>query len=540
MKKEGYGLVSGVTLLYLIWSFFILQKNQMPPIHDASVCYSLAQRFFSGLFVNPRVLIGNSNYYPPLYMLCVLPFFKLFSASPTVMALANTVYFAILVFSLYKICRLSHGPAGHMAAILALCVPVIVGYYRVTHLVTAVTALVSLWFYFLLRTCYFTDRKYVLACGAAAGTGMLFGFHFACYAGGITAVYAVLALAAKRDTVKKIKNIAVFTLVCLFVMSIWYVPAFIGGNLREIFYAQCRPRSGSLPPRGYLDLLSAYGRYFYQALLAPLFFFFVISPVVLCRRKTAVHLVTVCLLGWIAIPVCIMLFFRFPPNTRYLLPLVPAAIILTACAAQEILKNASKPRLLLTGCIGACALVFSFHLQYSYPRNSRELMDEVLNYGILSAHPFDPRVSELVDYLKEAARGEPCGMVTIMSEDLDPAPLEFEFLKYRLGESGLRIKNLRAMSRRAGMPREKRERFLRSSFDKARFLLYVQTAVSADTTRPDYDPASNRMLRGLLNYADKRLLRVFVDPEGFFTGALFLYEKDPGTRIRDGRAEEKG
>jgi hypothetical protein len=527
MKKIHLAGIMAVICLYFMWSFSVLKKHQVPPVHDAAICFVTAAGFAAHLPDLPRLLLENQNFYPPLYMLAAVPFFKLFAARPEILALVNIVYFAMLVFSLYLINQ-ALNRSGMLAAGILLGMPVIIGYYRVTHLTAAVAACVALWAYLLMKTDYFRDRRYALACGCVAGIGMLEGFYFAGYAAGMILVYAGEAFFSDRLPGKKerFRNLLIGAAVALAVMSIWYVPAWMRGNFRDIFQFQFKPRYQIQSVYSFLALAWSYARYFSSVLLAPVFAVFFVSAVILHRRRLTGGFIAVCMWGWLFFSLFILMALGLPPDTRYLLPGIPAMGIVIAFTAQEVFRGVPVSGRIAAGLVWICCLALSFGLQYAPPANSREMMDSLLTRGILTPQRSDDRILELAGLLKEKTGGRPVTVVVITENDTDPAPLALDCLYARLSRPDVNAETVSAIGVCLKSAAAGREAYAGRMFNKARFVVFIKSRIPRDTMRPEYSPGINRLFKTLFQEAQVKPLRVFVDPQGFFTDDLYFYEKE--------------
>ena len=198
-----------LTLFFLIvlvgiTNYWVLSKDNIPSLHDANVCYSYSLGYmqqlkdfkFSRLF---QLLLHNINNCPPLYMLIPLPFLYIFGINPDVMAMVNILYFTLLIFSVYKIGNfLGNNLTGFFSAILLCSFPSIIGFSRVTHINIALTSLLALNIFVLLKSNNFYNRRFSLISGLIAGTGMLFSFKYFLYIVGTLLICLVLSF--RRDS----------------------------------------------------------------------------------------------------------------------------------------------------------------------------------------------------------------------------------------------------------------------------------------------------------------------------------------------------
>lgn len=115
-----------------------------------------------------------SGYYPPLFHLLIVAFYKLFGLSADVAAMVNSLFLAILLPSAYMIGRKVWGwKEGLLAAFLVSTFPMIYAMSRYTYIEFALTSMVTLSICLLLMSEGFTHRGYALLFGLSLGLGML-------------------------------------------------------------------------------------------------------------------------------------------------------------------------------------------------------------------------------------------------------------------------------------------------------------------------------------------------------------------------------
>lgn len=128
---------------------------------------------------------------PPLPFLSVVPFYRLFGTSTDIALMSNCVFLAILLFSVYGIGRILYNrKVGLFAAFLASFYPILFAISRLSYVDYALTAMVSLGIYLLLRTDGFRNRKCSLLLGLGLGLGLLTKWPFIAFAGASLAYVA--------------------------------------------------------------------------------------------------------------------------------------------------------------------------------------------------------------------------------------------------------------------------------------------------------------------------------------------------------------
>lgn len=121
---------------------------------------------------------------PPLPWLPAVFFYRLFGVSTDVALMANTGLLAVLIFSVYGIGKRMYGhEEGTLAAFLVSIYPIIFSLSRAAYPDFALTALVALSVYLLLRADNFHNRRGSLLLGLGLGLGLLTKWQFVAFMG---------------------------------------------------------------------------------------------------------------------------------------------------------------------------------------------------------------------------------------------------------------------------------------------------------------------------------------------------------------------
>ena len=116
----------------------------------------------------------HSGYYPPLYHLAMVAFYKLFGVSMDVAVAVNMVFLAVLLISAYGLgSRIGGRRVGLLSAFVTSTLPMIFAMSRYTYIEFALTAMVATSFWLLLLCEGFDHKVYSLLLGACAGVGLL-------------------------------------------------------------------------------------------------------------------------------------------------------------------------------------------------------------------------------------------------------------------------------------------------------------------------------------------------------------------------------
>jgi len=123
-----------------------------------------------------------SGYYPPLFHLSIVAFYRLFGVSMDVAAMVNTVYLIILLVSAYGIGREVGGKGvGLLTAFITSTLPMVLAMSRYTYIEFSLTAMVALSVWLLLLSEGFSHKRYSLLLGLSLGLGVLTKWTFSLF-----------------------------------------------------------------------------------------------------------------------------------------------------------------------------------------------------------------------------------------------------------------------------------------------------------------------------------------------------------------------
>jgi len=165
--------------------------------------------------------------YPPLNRLSYLPMYALFGPNTKNVLLINSVYLAILVFSVYKIGEHIYSKKhGLFAAFIIATVPLIIFFSRSNFNEFLLLSLTALSYYLLLKTNHFQNRKYCVFLGLAIGFAALSRYEALVYVG--TPVFINLIFSYKRTYLNKkltkliVTNLLIIIVLSLSICGVWY------------------------------------------------------------------------------------------------------------------------------------------------------------------------------------------------------------------------------------------------------------------------------------------------------------------------------
>jgi hypothetical protein len=312
-------------------------------------------QFLAGLSARHAALAYTSfDIYPPFMYFVTSVVYLFGSPSLPLSTLTNVIFLAVLVVSTYGLSReLLGSRAGIVAAFLVPAYPVLVGLTRTYLLDFALTAVVSLSLFLLVRTQGFQHRKAVVLFSLSLVAGMLTKQTFALYLSG-PLVY--LFLRSRRSPVA-LRNIVLAAIIAS-IGVLWYVIKPGGLEAWKYWYQIVPQLRGDVPvpfaSLVHLEVMATFG------IGIPMLILFgagILNIIRISRNRTfvAVALVTPFLLLGIVQPL-----YMDPRFTAPILPLV-------ATASSAVFMNLRRPtRPQLVGVIVVVTYVMAQYASITY------------------------------------------------------------------------------------------------------------------------------------------------------------------------------
>lgn len=335
-------ILISIVLFHAILNYTILSIDNTYMIYDESNAHMFSLRIFNLVKSNPINLfyyfMNDRSTYPPLMHIASTPYYALFGTSQDIAAFSNITFFIILIFSTYGIGKnLFNDKIGVLSAIIVSFFPGIFAFSRVYMVDFPLASMVTLSWYFLLKTEKFTDTKYSLLFGLSAGLGMLAKFTYFIY----ILPYFIFLLpkisnffnqsSRKLDSKQKkgrLFNLTLALIVCLSISSFWYF-----FNLKRIFLHHLSSNKGYI-----LQTNLNYNLWFILKRFALILFmllkqidilFFIIFLLSLVYAMLNLKKIEISyLLLWFFIPILFLSMNTFLLFKRYMLPVLSAVAIL--------------------------------------------------------------------------------------------------------------------------------------------------------------------------------------------------------------------
>ncbi len=217
-------------LFHVICNLIIVVKDNAPLRWDGGDYFYRSLRYYDVLSrPTPDFLdrfLAVSPYRPPLFLLTSVPLYAVFGRSPDVGVMTNLLFLVVLILSTYGIGKILQGvETGLMAALVVSMFPLLFGLSRSYWVDYALTAMVSLSMYLMLRTDCFKNRKYVYLFGLSAGLGMLTKWTYFIFLLGPFVYFLFLPSADGEKALKeRLKQGTLSILIGMAVAAFWYVP----------------------------------------------------------------------------------------------------------------------------------------------------------------------------------------------------------------------------------------------------------------------------------------------------------------------------
>lgn len=376
IKRQYYLLVILALLIFHgVNNYIWLGLNQLPPFDDQAChllgslqCIDILSKPFWGMF-GKLMDFTISDFYPPLFHICMAIFNIFFGRSMIMSIMANLPFFALLFLSLYYIGKkMGDKNIGLLASFIVSMYPYVFGASKMPLPDFALTAMVAFSLCCLLYTDNFTNRFLSLLFGVSLGLGMLTKQVFIFFI--ITPFIFVMAMLFYKQGVlnkHRIINLFISLSIAFIITGFWYLPK-LSILLPRYMYAGYT--SGAMysvygPPRVFC--LASFIYYFkhlinHQMLL---FFFilFLISSVLFFWGKGRLRL-KLYLLSSIIGPYLIFTLI----NTKESKTTVPYLVVFALISSAGILKiGIPKLKAFLVSLIILFAFFQYFIISYTAP-----------------------------------------------------------------------------------------------------------------------------------------------------------------------------
>jgi 4-amino-4-deoxy-L-arabinose transferase-like glycosyltransferase len=367
MNKKSYTwLCVALVLLFSTSSFLWLSRNSRPPGPDAaaeiraSLEFSrpiahLSFRDFRTVFLGPGVVA-----YPPLHFILTGIQFAVTRPSIDLAAAANLFWMVIFSWAAYAIGARFFSPAtGCLTVALTWSMTIVAGFVQEVSLEIALMAAVTVSVYLLLRSEHFSDWKWTVAFGVAAGAGLLVKESYPIYL--FFPVLFIFARKPSRISAATFLWSAVGTAIALAIAAVWYVPHWI--DVRTLYAFN---RSQAVTEGDPIGWTLATALYYPNALvnyyLHPLLV--LLLPVAFIQNWKRASVAQQTMLVWLAGSYFVLSFLVDNKDVRHFVPCAPAIALLVS---DWMLRRSVVVRRTLVSLVLAVSTVFFFSSQWLAP-----------------------------------------------------------------------------------------------------------------------------------------------------------------------------
>jgi 4-amino-4-deoxy-L-arabinose transferase-like glycosyltransferase len=444
-RPRPLAVLAACILFYLVNNTIWLLTDASVPSFDKAAHARFGLEFLR-LFQSPAELtsaklLAVTQYWPPFFHLCSVPFTWVLGFSVQGMASANVLFLFVAVLAVYRVgARLFDDEVGLGAVVLTLLYPMVYALSREVLVDFALIAMVMLSLYAVLAGDAGLDRRWSAAFGAILGCAMLTKWTAVAFVAGPAILWLIVCLRREgRSAGAVIYSLAIVVVAACAVALPWYVNSF-----NALLHKATTEAFGSDPAQegDPIKLLPSI-RWYWNAVLDALILKPLLLPTLVglgafaarvARRRTWT--------GWSFLLCSIvpaMAFFVLIPNkdARFAAPLLPLFAIMVAAGLRSLPWKAVRVALwafvLVIGVLQFYAISFGWPVQvahfYTHPpdRHDWKVHDIVaaletiqtsrpLRVAVLPDDPhFEPNLFQLDAAIRSSAlqidgfgaRGEP-------------------------------------------------------------------------------------------------------------------------------------
>ncbi len=375
-------------LLLLLYLFHManiciwLKMDTTPLVWDPNrhLLYSL--ELFDTLRTAPlqlvKAVIENSGRYSFLVPLAVSPFFAIFGQSSDAGVFINSaIFLPVLLYGVYALGKLLFNrKVGIFAAFIVSMYPIILDQLKTFQPDLPLAAILTLAFYFLFKSEYFTDRKYSLLFGVCLGLAALTKINFLGFIIMPLLYIFWIIIADKKPKYAK-RHILAAMAVAAAASFIYYYYHFAW--VMKIIKPDIsfEPYAAALLEKShfFIKFLTSLSWYIWGLIGYQLSFFFfsifIIGILLLYKTAKIKRDVYVILALWIIAPLLLLCYFRplycdHCSSFRYSLPILPAIALITSAGVLKIGNKIIKQSLIAI--IMFFAFVQFLALSYGMPQ----------------------------------------------------------------------------------------------------------------------------------------------------------------------------
>lgn len=354
MQRRVPLFLAAIFVFHMINNYFILVRERFSDFPVAileSRSYEMSMKYFHLIkkYFGSGIISDFRSWFQtvtdgPLYFITAQPFYFLFGTSKSSAIFSNSLYFLILLVSVYALGKkmMSQG-AGVLAALLVSFIPAIFGYSQVFHTPFALTALTAMGMAALYYSDGFSDRRQSIFFGLSAGLLGITKFIGAIYLLGPFLYFFVLACIdgySKKQLTGRLVNMLFSFAACLVTILAWYHSreSWTWTSYRQSYHMVNAFNFKINADFRYVELLFKGQLFLLYSTL-----FILCLPVFLFMRvknKTA-------LLLWMIVPLVFFTLYWSCKESYFTIPCLPAVAVVISLVITQLAKNVKLKAVLI-------------------------------------------------------------------------------------------------------------------------------------------------------------------------------------------------
>ena len=412
-------------IFHLIGNIVWIKLNNIPPAWDEAVntkfsfgFYHFSQNIFYGHFDLKQMVSLFSDYYGPLIRILTSLMFFIFFPSIKLAQFTGTIFFLLSLLMIYFITKELYKSQwiALMATFIFSFYQAVYNYSRWLLLDIPLTFFILLTVFLLIKSEFFTNRKYTLLSFIGLGLSILTKFQAIIY---LSIPFGYILFLSIKNKYKLLNNVILGSLTTFLLVFPWLIVSIDKLRFYFTFASSAKP---FVDPSDLFDLTTWFHNlklFIDYDISFFIFVFFVISLVFFLKHKNKYKNFIL-----ILIILTYIIFTIFPSkDLRFLFPILPFTAIIFAVGFREFYLRAQNITLFLLPSIIIFNFVMYLSLSFGFPfqKGIRKHIDlpyiKDIVYFNLSDYPvqiYDSRywpVSEIVNAIDIESKQKPIDIV---------------------------------------------------------------------------------------------------------------------------------
>ncbi len=417
VSKNRYFILFLVLVAFqLISNSYVIYKDKFPLIHESGTYYDFSIRYYRLFRENYFIRIYNTEIdnKGPLFFLTSLPFYYVLGLSEDSAAMTNMIYLIIGLYASYLIGKeiTKTAKGGFFCAFFISFMPQFFSWSRTYYLEFSIMSMLLVSFYFMIKTEFFSDRKYSIAFALSVAAGGLIKPYFIILLS-LPLLFCIIKSfgSKKKERSRKITNIALFFAIAIILPLAFYIAriSYYFENVADLLLTGASLNKESF----YLDALS-YLKFFWRfSLINFVYQFFILALVVVFAfsfyvKKSAVRnkKTFIIFLSFISCYLFFSFFFTVK-HPHYTTTFAPSIGLLIGLGFFQMSKN-KLLNYFAWVCIGIAVLSFvaiSFPCEkkpFLFRQPDSDLIFEKDVYGVLFPTTQDWKIADTMLFINRS------------------------------------------------------------------------------------------------------------------------------------------